>query len=130
MAEGVSESKTSTTIVVKRQKSERVGLSRDPLLELTKRVFRNPRTQSRASEFLKDVLEGAEEGSPVETDDWGEYLARWSVGRSSFYSMRNQLIAGGLVTVRNGEYHPSRIFSKDLRDMADWWEAQVDSSGE
>jgi len=125
MAEGSDGSKTSTTIEVKRQSSDRVRNSREPLLELCKRIFRDPRTQRRAAEFLDDVVTGKEEGNPVRTDDWKEYLERWEVSRSSFYSMRNQLIGGGLVTVRDGEYHPSTVFSKDLRDMANWWEAQV-----
>ncbi|MBS1264121.1 MAG: hypothetical protein MAG715_01321 [Methanonatronarchaeales archaeon] len=121
-----SGSRTSTTLRVQRE--GRVRDSRDPLLELCKRVFRDPRTQDRAAEFLEDVLDGYRNDEPVRTEDWDTYLKRWNVGRSSFYSMRNQLVGGGLVTVRDGEYRPSSLFSRDLRDMADWWEAQVDSS--
>lgn len=123
MSEGASDSKTSTTVRVQRE--GRVRNSREPLLELCKRVFRDPKTQGRAAEFLEDVLKGHRQGDPVRTEEWEEYLERWDVGRSSFYSMRNQLLGGGLITVREGEYRPSTIFSKDLRDMADWWEAQV-----
>lgn len=126
MPDGVSNSKTSTTLVVSREKGNRVSLSRDPLLALCKRVFRDARTQSRAAEFLSDVLERTAEGDPVRTEEWEEYLERWDISRSSFYSMRNQLVGAGLITVRGGEYRLSTIFSKDLRDMADWWEAQVD----
>lgn len=125
MSDGVSNSKTSTTIVVKRGKNDRVSFSRAPLLELCKRIFRDPKTQGRAAEFLSDVLERDHEDDPVRTDEWDSYLDRWDISRSSFYSMRNQLVAAGLVTVREGVYRPSRIFSKDLRDMADWWAAQV-----
>lgn len=126
MPDGVSNSKTSTTIVVSRDKGNRVSLSREPLLALCKRIFRDARTQSRAAEFLNDVLERTAEGDPVRTEEWEDYLERWDISRSSFYSMRNQLVGAGLITVRGGEYRLSTVFSKDLRDMADWWEAQVE----
>lgn len=126
MPDSVSNSKTSTTIVVSRDKGNRVSLSREPLLALCRRVFRDTRTQSRAADFLSDVLERAAEDDPVRTEEWEDYLERWDISRSSFYSMRNQLVGAGLITVREGEYRPSTIFSRDLRDMADWWEAQVE----
>jgi len=35
--------------------------------------------------------------------------------------MRNKLLGAGLIIIRSGEYKLSRMFSKDLVDMARWW---------
>ncbi|OKY78554.1 MAG: hypothetical protein BTN85_1051 [Candidatus Methanohalarchaeum thermophilum] len=125
MSDKISEMKGATTLVVKKRKEDRVTLSRDPLLSLCARIFRNKKTQRRAKEFLLDVIERKEEGEPIASGEWKDYLEKWDISRSSFYSMRNQLISAGLLELRKGEYHPSTRFSMDLKDMAEWWETQV-----
>jgi len=47
------------------------------------------------------------------------------VGKASFYSMRNKLLGAGFISNKNGEYRLSGQFSKDLKDMAEWWWSAV-----
>jgi len=117
--------KGSTTIIVKKRKKDRITMSRDPMLELSKRIFRNRKTQKRAKAFLSDIIDRKIEDNPLMSTEWKKYIKKWDISRSSFYSMRNQLIGAGLIEIRNGEYHPSTQFSKDLIDMADWWKSQL-----
>ncbi len=100
-------------------------MSRDPLLELCKRVFRDPSTQRRAKKFLEKILDRKKGDNPVKASEWQDILEEFDIGRSSFYNMRNQLLGAGLIELRKGEYHPSVQFSKDLRNMANWWENQT-----
>lgn len=100
-------------------------MSRDPLLELCKRIFRDPKTQRRAKKFLTKVINRKKENNPMRASEWKEILDEFEISRSSFYNMRNQLLGAGLIELRGGEYHPSIQFTKDLNNMADWWENQV-----
>ncbi|WGI18113.1 hypothetical protein [Methanonatronarchaeum sp. AMET-Sl] len=117
--------KSTTTILIKKRKKHRITLSRDPMLELCKRIFRSRKNTKRAKKFLNDVIDRKKEGNPIKTNEWKNYIEKWQISRSSFYNMRNQLIAAGLIELRKGEYHPSKQFSNDLKDMAEWWETQT-----
>lgn len=117
--------KNSTTLIVKKNKRNRVSMSRDPLYELCRRVFRDAGTQRRAKTFLEKTIDRKANEDPLQTSEWNNILKEFDISRSSFYNMRNQLLGAGLIEIRNNEYHPSIQFSKDLKDMADWWENQV-----
>lgn len=102
-------------------------MKRDPLLELCKRIFRDPNTQRRAKKFLNKIIDRKKSDNPIKTSEWKGILDEFEISRSSFYNMRNQLLGAGIIELRNGKYHPSIQFSKDLKNMADWWENQVKS---
>ena len=113
--------KTSTSIIVRSDKSARITQSRDPLLELMRRIFRKEETAMTAVKFITMIEERQKGGDPLTVDEWESIIKELNVGRSSFYSMRNKLVGAGLITVQKGEYRLSGIFSKDLVDMAMWW---------
>ncbi len=113
--------KTSTSIIVRSDKSARITQSRDPLLELMRRIFKKEETALTAVKFITMVEESQKSGNPLSVDEWEEIISELNIGRSSFYSMRRKLIGAGLITLQNGEYRLSGIFSKDLADMAMWW---------
>jgi len=117
--------KTSTSIIVRSASSGRITQSMDPFYELMRRIFREERTAMKGKKFIIMISEAEKEGRPLRTSDWEKIMKELEMDRSSFYSMRNKLLGGGLISIRNGEYHLSGMFSKDLVDMARWWWSAV-----
>ena len=113
--------KTSTSIIVRSVSGGRISQSKDPMLELMKRIFRSERTAIMAVQFINWVEERQKSGKPLRVEEWEEIMKRLNTVRSSFYSMRRKLIGAGLITIKDGEYRLSGNFSKDLVDMARWW---------
>ncbi|MDI6889207.1 MAG: hypothetical protein QMC78_05945 [Methanocellales archaeon] len=113
--------RTATTMVVRSHATARVTQSRDPYLELMRRLFQGETTAMRAKRFLELVEKRKSEGKPIPVREWDQLLKEMGVSRSSFYAMRNKLLGAGVLEIRNGEYHLSGQFSKDLVDMARWW---------
>ncbi len=113
--------KTSTSIIVRSSSSARISQSKDPLLELMRRLFRKEEVAIKAVKFLNMVEEGVKSGKPLKVEDWEKIVEELGMARSSFYSMRNKLLGAGMITVKDGEYRLSGMFSKDLVDMARWW---------
>ncbi|MEM1579327.1 MAG: hypothetical protein QXN34_02750 [Archaeoglobaceae archaeon] len=113
--------KTATSLIVRSTATARVSQSKNPMLELMRRIFRKEEVALKAIKFLNLVEERQKAGKPLKVDEWEKILEELKMARSSFYSMRNKLIGAGMVAVRNGEYTLSGAFSKDLIDMARWW---------
>lgn len=113
--------KTATSIIVRSAANARISQSKLPLLELMRRIFRKDEVALKAVKFLTMVEERQKSGRPLKVEEWEEMMNELGMGRSSFYSMRNKLVGAGMITIRNGEYHLSGAFSKDLVDMARWW---------
>jgi len=113
--------RTATTMVVRSHATARITQSRDPYLELMRRLFQGETTAMRAKHFLELVEKRKSEGKPILTREWDRLLKEMNISRSSFYAMRNKLLGAGVLEIRNGEYHLSGQFSKDLSDMARWW---------
>lgn len=113
--------KTATSIIVRSAANARISQSKLPLLELMRRIFRKDEVALKAVKFLTMVEERQKNGRPLKVEEWEEMMNELGMGRSSFYSMRNKLVGAGMITIRNGEYHLSGAFSKDLVDMARWW---------
>lgn len=113
--------KTATSIIVRSTANARISQSKLPLLELMRRIFRKDEVALKAVKFLTMVEERQKSGKPIKVEEWEEMMNELGMGRSSFYSMRNKLVGAGMITIRNGEYHLSGAFSKDLVDMARWW---------
>ena len=113
--------KTATSIIVRSAANARISQSKLPLLELMRRIFRKDEVALKAVKFLTMVEERQKSGKPIKVEEWEEMMNELGMGRSSFYSMRNKLVGAGMITIRNGEYHLSGAFSKDLVDMARWW---------
>jgi len=86
-----------------------------------RRIFQEERTAARGQKFLVLIEERQKNKDPVKTNEWKEIAEELCVGKASFYSMRNKLLGAGLITNKNGEYRLSGQFSKDLKDMAEWW---------
>jgi len=113
--------KTSATIVVRSASNARITQSRNPFLELMRRIFRDEGVAMKAIRFISIVDERQKSGNPLRVEEWENVMKELGMVRSSFYSMRNRLIGVGMVTIRKGEYHLSGVFSRDLVDMARWW---------
>ncbi len=113
--------KTDTSIIVRSAANARISQSKMPMLELMRRIFRKEDVALKAVKFLTIVEERQKGGKPLKVEEWEEIMEELGMVRSSFYSMRNKLIGAGMITIRNGEYHLSGAFSKDLVDMARWW---------
>ena len=113
--------RTATTMVVRSHITARITQSRDPYLELMRRLFHGEVTAMRAKRFLELVEKRKSEGKPILTGEWDRLIKELNINRSSFYAMRNKLLGAGVLEVRKGEYHLSGQFSKDLADMARWW---------
>ena len=113
--------KTSTSIIVRSASNARISQSKNPLLELMRRLFRKEEIALKAAKFVTIVEERQKMGKPLRVEEWEKILEELGMGRSSFYAMRNKLIGAGMITIKNGEYHLSGIFSRDLVDMARWW---------
>lgn len=113
--------KTATSIIVRSAANARVSQSKMPMLELMRRVFRKEDVALKAVKFLTLVEERQKSGKPLKVEEWEETMKELGMVRSSFYSMRNKLLGAGMIAIRNGEYHLSGAFSKDLVDMARWW---------
>lgn len=113
--------RTATTMVVRSHTTARITQSRDPYLELMRRLFQGEVTAMRAKRFLEMVEKRKKEGKPISIDEWEKLTKELNISRSSFYAMRNKLLGAGVLEVRKGEYHTSGQFSKDLADMARWW---------
>ncbi len=113
--------KTSTSIVVRSAAGARISQSRNPMLELMRRIFRKEEVALKAVKFVELVDERQKAGKPLRVDEWEKVLEELDMVRSSFYSMRNRLLGAGMITIKNGEYRLSGAFSKDLMDMARWW---------
>lgn len=117
--------KTSTSIIIRSAANARISQSKMPMLELMRRIFRKEEVALKAVKFLTIVEERQKSGKPLKIEEWEEIMKELSMVRSSFYSMRNKLLGAGMISIRNGEYHLSAAFSKDLVDMARWWWAVV-----
>ncbi|AIG97719.1 MULTISPECIES: hypothetical protein [Archaeoglobus] len=113
--------KTATSIIVRSASNARISQSKMPMLELMRRIFRKEEVALKAVKFLTLVEERQKSGKPLRVEEWEQIMEELGMVRSSFYSMRNKLLGAGMITIRNGEYHLSGAFSKDLVDMARWW---------
>lgn len=113
--------KTATSIIVRSATNARISQSKMPMLELMRRIFRKEDVALKAVKFLTIVEERQKSGKPLRVEEWEEIMEELGMVRSSFYSMRNKLLGSGMIAIRNGEYHLSGAFSKDLVDMARWW---------
>lgn len=113
--------KTSTSVIVRSTATARVSQSKNPMLELMRRIFRKEEVAIKAIKFLNLVEERQKAGKPLRVEEWDKILEELKMVRSSFYSMRNKLIGAGMLSIRDGEYSLSGAFSKDLVDMARWW---------
>ncbi len=113
--------KTSTSIIIRSASNARISQSKNPLLELMRRIFRKEEVAIKAAKFVTIVEECEKNKKPLRVEDWQKTIDELKMSRSSFYSMRNKLIGAGLISIKNGEYRLSGVFSKDLVDMARWW---------
>ncbi len=113
--------KTSTSIIVRSAANARISQSKNPFLELMRRVFRKEEVALKAVKFVTMIEERQKSGKPLRVEEWEEIMNELGMNRSSFYSMRNKLLGAGMIAIRNGEYRLSGAFSKDLVDMARWW---------
>jgi len=113
--------KTSATIIVRSASNARITQSKNPFLELMRRIFRDEEVAMKAIRFITIIDERQKSGNPLKVGEWEKVMKELDMVRSSFYSMRNRLIGAGMIAVRNGEYHLSGVFSRDLVDMARWW---------
>jgi len=113
--------KTSTSIIVRSASNARISQSKNPLLELMRRLFRKEEIALKAAKFVTIVEERQKMGKPLRVDEWEKTIEELEIAKSSFYAMRNKLISAGMITIKNGEYHLSGVFSRDLVDMARWW---------
>ena len=113
--------KTSTSIIVRSAANARISQSKNPFLELMRRIFRKEDVAMKAIKFINMIDERQKSGRPLRVDEWEKILEELGMVRSSFYSMRNKLLGAGMITIRNGEYRLSGVFSRDLVDMARWW---------
>jgi len=112
--------RTSTSIIVRSSAGARVSQSKDPLLELMRRLFRKEEVALKAVRFV-NMVEEKSKRDPLRVEDWEEIVKELGMAKSSFYAMRNKLLGAGMISIRNGEYRLSGMFSKDLVDMARWW---------
>ena len=117
--------RTSTTIVIRSDANARITRSRDPYFSLMRRLFQEDATAMRGQKFLMMVEERQKSGNPVKTSEWHDLINELDVGRASFYSMRNKLLGAGLISNRNNEYRLSGQFSRDLMDLAKWWQTAI-----
>jgi hypothetical protein len=113
--------KTSTSIIVRSSANARISQSKEPLLELMRRLFRKEEMALKAVKFVTLVEERAKSGKPLKVEEWEEIIEELRMAKSSFYAMRNKLLGAGMISIKNGEYKLSGMFSKDLVDMARWW---------
>ncbi len=113
--------KTSTSIIVRSSTNARITQSRNPFLELMRRIFRKEELALKAVKFITLIEERQKNKDPLRVEEWKETIKFLEMGKSSFYSMRNKLLGAGLIIIKNGEYRLSGMFSKDLVDMARWW---------
>ncbi len=113
--------KTSTSIIVRSASNARISQSKNPLLELMRRLFRKEEIALKAAKFVTMVEERQKMGKPLRVEEWEKTIEELDMARSSFYAMRNKLISAGMIAIKNGEYHLSGVFSRDLVDMARWW---------
>ncbi len=113
--------KTATSIIVRSASSARISQSKEPMLELMRRLFRKEDVAIKAVKFVTMIEERQKSGNPLRVDEWEKVMEELGMVRSSFYSMRNKLLGAGMITIKNGEYRLSAAFSKDLVDMARWW---------
>jgi hypothetical protein len=90
-----------------------------------RRLFQEDATAMRGQKFLMMVEERQKSGNPVKTSEWEDLIKELDVGRASFYSMRNKLLGAGLISNRNNEYRLSGQFSRDLMDLARWWQTAI-----
>jgi hypothetical protein len=113
--------KTATSIIVRSTSSARISQSKNPFLELMRRIFRKEEVAMKAIKFLNIIEERQKSGNPLKVDEWEAVMKELDMVRSSFYSMRNKLLGAGMISIKNGEYTLSGVFSRDLLDMARWW---------
>jgi hypothetical protein len=113
--------KTATSIVVRSASAARITQSRNPFLELMRRLFRKEEVAMKAIKFINLVDERQKAGNPVRVGEWESLMEELGMVHSSFYSMRNKLLGAGMIALKDGEYRLSGIFSRDLVDMARWW---------
>ncbi|AKG90948.1 hypothetical protein GAH_01773 [Geoglobus ahangari] len=113
--------RTATSIIVRSSASARITQSKNPFLELMRRIFRKEEVAIKAMKFITLIEERQKAGRPLRVDEWEETMKMLEMNRSSFYSMRNKLLGAGMISIRGGEYRLSGMFSRDLVDMARWW---------
>ncbi|AGK61059.1 hypothetical protein Asulf_01058 [Archaeoglobus sulfaticallidus PM70-1] len=113
--------KTSTSIIVRSSTSARITQSKNPFLELMRRIFRKEEVAMKAIKFINLIDERQKAGRPLRVDEWEKIMNELEMVRSSFYSMRNKLLGAGMIAIKDGEYRLSGLFSRDLVDMARWW---------
>lgn len=113
--------RTATSIIVRSAANARISQSKNPFLELMRRLFRRESVAIKAIKFLNMIDERQKRGKPLRVEEWEKAMEELEMVRSSFYSMRNKLLGAGMIAIKNGEYHLSGVFSRDLVDMARWW---------
>jgi hypothetical protein len=113
--------KTSTSMIVRSASSARITQSKNPFLELMRRIFRKEDVAMKAIRFINIIDERQKAGKPLKVEEWETVMEELGMVRSSFYSMRNKLIGAGMIAIKDGEYRLSGVFSRDLADMARWW---------
>ena len=86
-----------------------------------RRLFRKEEIALKAVKFVSMVEDRAKSGKPLKVEEWEKILEELGMAKSSFYAMRNKLLGAGMISIKNGEYKLSGMFSKDLVDMARWW---------
>lgn len=116
---------SSTTIVIRSDTNARITRSRDPYFSLMRRLFQEDTTAMRGQKFLIMVEERQRSGNPIKTSEWQDLITELDIGRASFYGMRNKLLGAGLIATKNGKYRLSSQFSRDLMDLAKWWQSAI-----
>jgi len=99
--------KTSASIIVRSASNARITQSKNPFLELMRRLFRNEELAMKAIRFITLIDERQKSGNPLKVEEWEKVMKELEMAKSSFYSMRNRLIGAGMIAVRNGEYRLS-----------------------
>ena len=100
----------STTLMFK---GGRIPASED---ELFQRIFwRSPDLALEAKIFFKSVIKSEPMGIPV--SDWKKWTEKRPISLGQFYNMIKGLVGSGLVEKRDGAWHVSTGFLRELEQM-------------
>jgi hypothetical protein len=100
-------------------KKARVSKQPDQLLELCCRLFRDTRTALTAKRLIELIHDSNKQ---YHRRDWETLIKLIGVDRSTFYWIRNKLLAAGILAFdKRGYYTLSGVFSRDLVNVAAWW---------
>ena len=78
--------KTSTSIIVRSSANARISQSKEPLLELMRRLLRKEEIALKAVKFVSIVEDRAKSGKPLKVEEWEEILEELGMAKSSFYA--------------------------------------------